>query len=373
MELNKKYIIDLSQAQAPADIVFELSNVIENPDVANKDVMLKLGIVDLNQSQILSINSLINSINSTLTVVETLSEVTKSSVSALGISTDAVEEEIEKSLVENTPEAPLPQDEPSQQYIQMTEHEDSPIEEVVDVDDSLSTDEPAEDVLEKVSTDESVDVVEANDASSDNAELDIPAPSNIDVFAELKAEIEKGESNNLPNDEVQDELNSIFDSETKLENILSDEKELNDMKNWPLTKEGDEFELPEDIMTDEDYEILQMNTLYHKQTVRSGQVIQSKGNVVIIGDCHPGCEIQAAGDITVWGILGGIAHAGCNGNTKAKIRALTLNAIQLRIADSFARRPDHIKNVYVEKTNSFTPEEARNINGSIVILKINDK
>lgn len=374
MELNKKYIIDLSQAQTPADIVFELSNIIENPDAANQDIMLKLGAVDLNQSQILSINSLINSINSTLTVVETQSEVTKSSVSALGISTDAVEEEIEKSLVENTPEAPLPQDEPSQQYIPMTEHEDSTIEEVVDVNDDLSTDEPVEDVVEEVSTNETVDVVvETNDASSDNSELDIPAPSNIDVFAELKAEIEKDESNNLPNDEVQEELDSIFDSEAKLENILSDEKELNDMKNWPLTKEGDEFEIPEEVMTDEDYEILQMNTQYHKQTVRSGQVIQSKGNVVIIGDCHPGCEIQAAGDITVWGILGGIAHAGCNGNTKAKIRALTLNAIQLRIADSFARRPDHIKNVYVEKTNSFTPEEARNINGSIVILKINDK
>ena len=74
-----------------------------------------------------------------------------------------------------------------------------------------------------------------------------------------------------------------------------------------------------------------------------------------------------------WGILGGIAHAGCKGNTKARIRALTLNAIQLRIADSYARRPDHIKNVYVEKSNTFVPEEARNVNGSIVILKINDK
>ena len=125
-------------------------------------------------------------------------------------------------------------------------------------------------------------------------------------------------------------------------------------------------------MTDEDYAILKMDTQYHKHTVRSGQVIKSNGNVVIIGDCHPGCEIHAAGDITVWGILGGIAHAGCNGNSKARIRALTLNAIQLRIADSFARRPDHIKNIYVEKSNSFTPEEARNINGSIVILKVND-
>ena len=33
----------------------------------------------------------------------------------------------------------------------------------------------------------------------------------------------------------------------------------------------------------------------------------------------------------------------------------------------------YLKNIYVEKSNTFTPEEARNINGSIVILKINDK
>lgn len=373
MELNKKYIIDLSQAQTPADIVFELSNVIENPDAANQDIMLKLGAVDLNQSQILSINSLINSINSTLTLVDTQSDVTKSSVATLGISTDAVEEEIEKSLVENTPEAPQPQDEPSQQYIPMTEHEEENCEEPEDlsgivVDAGVENNTQETIVVEQVEAHEDVVV-----SVSNNIELDLPETSSTDVFAELKAEIEKEGNNSIPDEEIQEELNSIFDSEAKLENILSDEKELNDMKNWPLTKEGDEFEIPEEVMTDEDYEILQMNTQYHKQTVRSGQVIQSKGNVVIIGDCHPGCEIQAAGDITVWGILGGIAHAGCNGNTKAKIRALTLNAIQLRIADSFARRPDHIKNVYVEKTNSFTPEEARNINGSIVILKINDK
>lgn len=373
MELNKRYMIDLSQAQTPADIVFELSNVIENPDAANQNVMLKLGAVDLNQSQILSINSLINSINSTLTLVETESEITKTSVSALGISTDAVEEEIEKSLVENTPEPPQPQDEPSQQYIPMTEHEEDCVEATSETDDVAVEPVVSEDNEEVSQVEQVAKNEETVETVSNNIEIEIPVSSANDVFAELKAEIEKDGNNNVPDEEIQEELNSIFDSEAKLENILSDEKELTDMKNWPLTKEGDEFEIPEEVMTDEDYEILQMNTQYHKQTVRSGQVIQSKGNVVIIGDCHPGCEIQAAGDITVWGILGGIAHAGCNGNTKAKIRALTLNAIQLRIADSFARRPDHIKNVYVEKTNSFTPEEARNINGSIVILKINDK
>ena len=113
-------------------------------------------------------------------------------------------------------------------------------------------------------------------------------------------------------------------------------------------------------------------TKYIKQTVRSGQVINYEGNIVIIGDCHVGCEIHAYGDITIWGILNGIAHAGANGNQKARVRALKMNAIQLRIANCYSRRPDTYNLIDVEKTNSFTPEEARIRNGEIVVYKIND-
>lgn len=361
MELNKRFLIDLSQAQSPADIVFELSNIIEKEDAANKKVWLKLGSVTLNQSQLLSINSLISSINSTLSLVESDCQQTELAAATLGINTKDVEEEIQEEL--SSLEAEAPQDEPSEQYIPMTDHEDS---------------EETESQAESPAATEDKNSVESNseqEATAVEIEEDENAeePQESEQTSEIQiTEVPKEEQN----EEIQAELDSIFDSETKLENILSDDKDITSMQNWPLTKEeGDDFEMPDDIdvMTDEDYAILQMNTQYHKQTVRSGQVIKSNGNVVIIGDCHPGCEIHAAGDITVWGILGGIAHAGCNGNTKARIRALNLNAIQLRIADSYARRPDHIKNIYVEKSNSFTPEEARNVNGNIVILKMNDK
>ena len=56
--------------------------------------------------------------------------------------------------------------------------------------------------------------------------------------------------------------------------------------------------------------------MYVKQNLRSGQVINYDGNVIIVGDCNPGCEISATGDITVWGVLSGIAHAGCKGSTR---------------------------------------------------------
>ena len=70
--------------------------------------------------------------------------------------------------------------------------------------------------------------------------------------------------------------------------------------------------------------------LYLKQTLRAGQVISHKGNLVIIGDINPGAEVIAQGDITIWGALKGIAHAGVGGNLQAEIRALKLDPIQIR-------------------------------------------
>ena len=374
MELNKRYIIDLSQAQSPADIVFELSNIIEKAEAANQKIWLKLGNIALNQSQLLSINSLISSINSTLSLVESESQQTELAAATLGINTRDIEEELQEEL--SSLEAEAPKDEPSEQYIAMTDHIDSQED---------SQEHKTEQKISKEDEPEAAEDISESAHPQENKETDdVEKLESALEDTETENDEEKQEESNYPTapvepmseekeEEIQNQLDSIFDSEAKLENILNEEKELQDMQNWPLTKEAeDNFEIPDEEMTDEDYEILQMNTRYHKQTVRSGQVIKSNGNVVIIGDCHAGCEIHAAGDITVWGILGGIAHAGCNGNTKARIRALNLNAIQLRIADSYARRPDHIKNIYVEKSNSFTPEEARNINGSIVILKIHD-
>lgn len=115
-----------------------------------------------------------------------------------------------------------------------------------------------------------------------------------------------------------------------------------------------------------------VKTLYIKQTLRSGQSISYNGNVVIIGHAHAGSEIIASGDITVWGILSGIAHAGAKGYKGASIRALKINAIQLRIADVIARRPDRLDIKKIEKANTFTPEEAKISNSEIKITLLNN-
>ncbi len=112
------------------------------------------------------------------------------------------------------------------------------------------------------------------------------------------------------------------------------------------------------------------NTLYIKQTLRSGQRLEHDGNLVIIGDCNAGSEVIASGDILVWGILSGLAHAGSKGDSRACIRAFKINAIQLRIADLLARRPDRLDIDRLERTELFNPEEARVSDGEIVIYSL---
>jgi len=106
--------------------------------------------------------------------------------------------------------------------------------------------------------------------------------------------------------------------------------------------------------------------LYVKQTLRSGQTVSHKGDLVIVGDVNPGAEIMAEGDITVWGSLRGIAHAGVGGNSEAEIRALNLQPIQIRIASAIARAPDRPRISYASGTG---PETARIVEGKIRIQK----
>ncbi len=135
-------------------------------------------------------------------------------------------------------------------------------------------------------------------------------------------------------------------------------------------EENDEEKQLESVFAGEEPEKEEKHTLYVKQTLRSGQKLEHEGNLIIIGDCNAGSEIIATGDIVVWGILSGIAHAGSKGDTKACIRAFKINAIQLRIADLLARKPDMIEIDRSEKSDYFNPEEAKISEGEIVIYSL---
>lgn len=81
-------------------------------------------------------------------------------------------------------------------------------------------------------------------------------------------------------------------------------------------------------------------TLYHVGTLRGGQALHHAGNIVVVGDVNPGTELVAIGDIVVFGRLLGVAHAGAQGDDKAKVYALQLQATQLRIATCIALDED---------------------------------
>ncbi|MDP9111050.1 MAG: hypothetical protein M3M96_05420 [Candidatus Eremiobacteraeota bacterium] len=74
------------------------------------------------------------------------------------------------------------------------------------------------------------------------------------------------------------------------------------------------------------------STLYHTGTLRGGQSLHNVGNIVVVGDVNPGAELVATGDIVVFGSLRGVAHAGAQGATSARVSAIDLAPTQLRIA-----------------------------------------
>jgi len=74
--------------------------------------------------------------------------------------------------------------------------------------------------------------------------------------------------------------------------------------------------------------------------IRSGQVLEVPGDLLLIGDVNPGGTVIAGGNIFIMGALKGIAHAGCNGNTSAVIAASIMKPSQLRISHCLNRAPD---------------------------------
>lgn len=330
-EVENGFIIDLSNIQNTSQLVFELSSIMEHPEVKGKNICLKLGSIDLKQSQLLSIKALIESMDSSIAYIDTQSEQTEASVVSLGIIVGKVSDDMKADLSSSENWA----DESSYQQeavIEKTENdlmtseetEDKTVEVVAETElpsSSVETLEGIEDIYDEVSTEELSEVI-----PTENFETT--------AFGSLAAS-----EGLLPAEEVSKYI--LLDTG----NVLPEGVEENSVNTNSLP------------------------TLYLNQTLRSGQTVNYEGNILIIGDAHPGSEIVAGGDITVWGILGGIAHAGKNGNITSKVRALKLNAIQLRIAGLYARRNDTLNVPYVQKSDEFTPEEALIEDGKIVIYK----
>ncbi len=321
------FIIDLSDAKNTTQLVFELSSIMEHPDVKGKNVRLKLGSIDLKQSQLLSIKALIESMDATLAFIDTTSEQTEASAVSLGIVIAKVLEYAEPAIVCK------PDEELKEEPVVIKTEVVSVPQEASASEEVKTVEVHAEEQTGPIETVEGVEDVYDEESMEELSEI-IPA----------------------------EHFEADFESLAANEGLIKPEE----TSKYILLDTGDV--LPKDAV-ENSINTETLSTLYINQTLRSGQTVSYEGNILIIGDAHPGSEIVAGGDITVWGILGGIAHAGSQGNITSKVRALKLNAIQLRIAGLYARRNDTLNVPYVQKTNEFTPEEAQIEDGKIVIYK----
>ena len=81
------------------------------------------------------------------------------------------------------------------------------------------------------------------------------------------------------------------------------------------------------------------HALLIRATFRSGESVNHRGDVVVLGDMNPGSEILADGDIVVMGTVQGLPHAGASGDDTAAIIALELASPRLRIGRCEAAAP----------------------------------
>jgi len=92
--------------------------------------------------------------------------------------------------------------------------------------------------------------------------------------------------------------------------------------------------------------------------VRSGQVLEVSGDLLLVGDVNPGGTVRAGGNIFIMGALKGVAHAGYTGKQESVIVASFMTPSQLRISEYISRAPDHydqedhhqMECAYIDKT-----------------------
>ncbi len=90
--------------------------------------------------------------------------------------------------------------------------------------------------------------------------------------------------------------------------------------------------------------------------IRSGQVLEVTGDLLLIGDVNPGGSIIAGGNIFVMGALRGQAHAGRDGRKDSVIVASVMKPTQLKICDIMNRAPDRFQDVKNEMECAYINE-----------------
>lgn len=158
-------------------------------------------------------------------------------------------------------------------------------------------------------------------------------------YEELKKELDRKLSNSS---RVQEE-EQLLSVKVKAGNRYLTEEQQEELKDLIRQKRNLIVEdLETNVITREEAERKRRETeiVSVARVIRSGQVLEIVGDLLLIGDVNPGGTVKATGNIFIMGTLKGIAHAGCEGNVEAVIAASVMKPSQLRISDCFNRAPD---------------------------------
>ncbi len=103
--------------------------------------------------------------------------------------------------------------------------------------------------------------------------------------------------------------------------------------------------------------------------IRSGQILEVPGDLLLIGDVNPDGTVRAGGSIFIMGQLKGIAHAGVKGNNQAVIAASVMKPAQLRIANQVTLAPDGYSKKGHKMECAFMSDEEEIIVDKLHVLK----
>src|SRR5699024_5946405 len=109
----------------------------------------------------------------------------------------------------------------------------------------------------------------------------------------------------------------------------------------------------------------EMEVKHITQIVRSGQVEEVVGDLLLIGDVNPGGQVRDTSDIYIIGHLYCIAHSGIYGDVQRTLASSYIIPAQLRIGNYMSRAPDYeTEGTYMER--AYLDEE----NDKIVIDRL---
>ena len=207
---DNMYVIDLGELNTAPEIIFELSSVLDKDEVKNKRICLKLGNVDLNQAQLLSIKSLINGIDSTLSCVDTKSVETEKVALSLGIIVSNVSAE---NAVELAPTMPYKLAEELKDEVNSTKIEEN--EDIVEESD-INAESLNDAIIEDNENSPSLQINESKEAEENIEIQQEESQIEKEVVAEPTESINSDIENNVvpeaTKEEIQDELDVIFGS-----------------------------------------------------------------------------------------------------------------------------------------------------------------